>query len=409
MNLYCLRRKSYPWTRAGGAGGVRRPLDPLAPKAYSLPATRPVRTTRRRSPPWPMRKSSKQLLHLVFGGELKSPGRLEFADCRSSTSSGSIRTTPKPTRPGAAPRRGTIDDAHVRLFRRCTCTGCSTPTPPPTPTPDRSPAGPSTTESSTTETQRHRDTEDNRGLWGWRPAKICAVPNGRSVATCSARAAKQCLPLPQGRASAGPGGRKASGPADFVASWFKPPRTRSSGRYGFPERRASPTRGSPEHVPHRPARPPPASSRGSARPAPFGVGVDLLAVHHLGDPPRIGGAGPRKCGWYQSVSSVASASERLAWGRCRRRASRSPGRGGHGTATSPSTAPKGPSVVLGRGPVPGPRHAPGPESRAQGGARWLPGTTRRQPFPASFGQVSRSTGLRMMSTFCRVIVLADGP
>ena len=67
----------------------------------------------------------KQLLHLVFGGELDSLDRTSSRTSRSSTSSGSSRTTPARTRPGRRRRR------RPSTTRRCatsssTCTVCST-------------------------------------------------------------------------------------------------------------------------------------------------------------------------------------------------------------------------------------------------------------------------------------------
>ena len=64
----------------------------------------------RRSP------TAKQLLHLVFGGELKDPGGTEFVDTGSSTSSASIRTTSRRTRPGRRRRKGPSTMPHVRYF-----------------------------------------------------------------------------------------------------------------------------------------------------------------------------------------------------------------------------------------------------------------------------------------------------
>ena len=58
----------------------------------------------------------KQLLHLVFGGELKDPGGLEFADLDKLDIVGiypDYRTAYQAWR-GAAQK--TVDDAHVRYF-----------------------------------------------------------------------------------------------------------------------------------------------------------------------------------------------------------------------------------------------------------------------------------------------------
>jgi hypothetical protein len=59
---------------------------------------------------------AKQLLHLVFGGELKDPGGLEFADLDRLDIVGiypNYQTAYAAWR-GAAQR--TVDDAHVRYF-----------------------------------------------------------------------------------------------------------------------------------------------------------------------------------------------------------------------------------------------------------------------------------------------------
>lgn len=58
----------------------------------------------------------KQLLHLVFGGELEDPGRLEFADLEKLDIVGiypDYQTAYAAWR-GAAQK--TVDDAHVRYF-----------------------------------------------------------------------------------------------------------------------------------------------------------------------------------------------------------------------------------------------------------------------------------------------------
>jgi hypothetical protein len=59
---------------------------------------------------------AKQLLHLVFGGELKDPGGLEFADLARLDIVGiypNYQTAYAAWR-GAAQK--TVDDAHVRYF-----------------------------------------------------------------------------------------------------------------------------------------------------------------------------------------------------------------------------------------------------------------------------------------------------
>jgi len=59
---------------------------------------------------------AKQLLHLVFGGELKDPGGVEFADLGKLDIVGiypDYRTAHAAWR-GAAQK--TVDDAHVRYF-----------------------------------------------------------------------------------------------------------------------------------------------------------------------------------------------------------------------------------------------------------------------------------------------------
>jgi Domain of unknown function (DUF4170) len=62
------------------------------------------------------RTMAKQLLHLVFGGELKDPGGLEFADLDRLDIVGiypNYQTAYQAWR-GAAQK--TVDDAHVRYF-----------------------------------------------------------------------------------------------------------------------------------------------------------------------------------------------------------------------------------------------------------------------------------------------------
>jgi hypothetical protein len=59
---------------------------------------------------------AKQLLHLVFGGELKDPSGIEFADLGKLDIVGiypNYRTAHEAWR-GAAQK--TVDDAHVRYF-----------------------------------------------------------------------------------------------------------------------------------------------------------------------------------------------------------------------------------------------------------------------------------------------------
>ena len=59
----------------------------------------------------------KQLLHLVFGGELTSLDSIDFRIFRSWTSSGSTRTTPAPMRPGRPRRRERGQRAYALLHR----------------------------------------------------------------------------------------------------------------------------------------------------------------------------------------------------------------------------------------------------------------------------------------------------
>jgi Domain of unknown function (DUF4170) len=62
------------------------------------------------------RTMAKQLLHLVFGGELKDPGRLEFTDLQKLDIVGiypDYKTAYAAWR-GAAQK--TVDEAHTRYF-----------------------------------------------------------------------------------------------------------------------------------------------------------------------------------------------------------------------------------------------------------------------------------------------------
>jgi len=88
----------------------------LAPKAYSLPRDQTRPDDEEAKPAMADAKESKQLLHLVFGGELKSPDRLEFADLSKLDIVGIYPNYAEAYKAwrGAAAR--TIDDAHVRYF-----------------------------------------------------------------------------------------------------------------------------------------------------------------------------------------------------------------------------------------------------------------------------------------------------
>ena len=59
---------------------------------------------------------SKQLLHLVLGGELKDPNATELADLARSMSSASIPSYAEAYKAWRAKAQATIDNAHMRYF-----------------------------------------------------------------------------------------------------------------------------------------------------------------------------------------------------------------------------------------------------------------------------------------------------
>ena len=68
----------------------------------------------------------KQLLHLVFGGELTSLKGSEFRDLSALDIVGIFPTTHRRRRPGR-PRRRRPWTMRICATTSCTCTGCSTP------------------------------------------------------------------------------------------------------------------------------------------------------------------------------------------------------------------------------------------------------------------------------------------
>ncbi len=59
---------------------------------------------------------AKQLLHLVFGGELEDPNRLEFVDTAKLDIVGIFPNYQKAYEAWRAAAQRTVDDAHVRYF-----------------------------------------------------------------------------------------------------------------------------------------------------------------------------------------------------------------------------------------------------------------------------------------------------
>ena len=59
---------------------------------------------------------AKQLLHLVFGGELTDPSRVEFADMSKLDIVGIFPSYAEAYEAWRAKARATIDDAQVRYF-----------------------------------------------------------------------------------------------------------------------------------------------------------------------------------------------------------------------------------------------------------------------------------------------------
>jgi len=60
--------------------------------------------------------AQKQLLHLVFGGELKDPGGLEFEDLSKLDIVGIFPNYAEAEKAWRAKAQKTVDDAHVRYF-----------------------------------------------------------------------------------------------------------------------------------------------------------------------------------------------------------------------------------------------------------------------------------------------------
>jgi hypothetical protein len=58
----------------------------------------------------------KQLLHLVFGGELKDPGEIEFADLSRLDIVGIYPNYQEAYAAWRGAAQKTVDDAHVRYF-----------------------------------------------------------------------------------------------------------------------------------------------------------------------------------------------------------------------------------------------------------------------------------------------------
>ena len=61
-------------------------------------------------------ESAKQLLHLVFGGELTHPGEVEFADLEKLHIVGIFASYTEAYAAWRAATGATVDDAHMRYF-----------------------------------------------------------------------------------------------------------------------------------------------------------------------------------------------------------------------------------------------------------------------------------------------------
>ena len=59
---------------------------------------------------------AKQLLHLVFGGELEDPSGIEFTNCAGLDIVGLFPSYAQAHTAWEAKARATIDDAHTRYF-----------------------------------------------------------------------------------------------------------------------------------------------------------------------------------------------------------------------------------------------------------------------------------------------------
>lgn len=64
----------------------------------------------------PVEKSSKQLLHLVFGGELTSLDRMEFSDVSKLDIVGIYPSYAEAHTAWKAAAQRTVDNAHMRYF-----------------------------------------------------------------------------------------------------------------------------------------------------------------------------------------------------------------------------------------------------------------------------------------------------
>ena len=72
--------------------------------------------------------AKKQLLHLVFGGELTELGGSEFKDLEKIDIVAFFRTMPAPMSPGS-PRRNRLSTMPTCAISSFTCIACSTPKP----------------------------------------------------------------------------------------------------------------------------------------------------------------------------------------------------------------------------------------------------------------------------------------
>ena len=73
------------------------------------------------------KKGARQLLHLVFGGELTMLDRIEFSDLNKLDIVGIYPNYAQAYDAWKDAAHRTVDDAHMRFTSSCICTGCSIP------------------------------------------------------------------------------------------------------------------------------------------------------------------------------------------------------------------------------------------------------------------------------------------
>jgi hypothetical protein len=68
----------------------------------------------------------RQLLHLVFGGELTALDKIEFNNLKALDIVGIFPNYAQACDAWRDASQSHVDDAHMRYFSSCICTGCST-------------------------------------------------------------------------------------------------------------------------------------------------------------------------------------------------------------------------------------------------------------------------------------------